>query len=169
MAEIKFSKFSRIALTMAAVGVINVGMRHVVQLPSKLSILCAVDSTGSVVVDKVTVGTIAKSQGDYFVEQDESNFILLSKCDKGGCGPFDQRLLRDHVGEPVRAEFCSKHAAKLTVSDKVLFQLTQHYLDDNVQANEKNNEVMDKLAFYWIGFWLVLLAGVELRARTRSV
>ncbi|WP_407971415.1 hypothetical protein ACJ51O_07900 [Burkholderia pyrrocinia] len=167
MAEIKISKFSRIALAMAAVGVINVGMRLVEQPPTKLSDLCAVDSTGNVVVDKVAVGTISTSQGDYFVEEDESNYVLLSKCGKGGCGPFDPRLLREHVGAPVRAEFCTKHAAKLLVSDKMTFQLTQQYLDDNYAAIQKNRTSMDKLALYWTGFWLVLLVALELRARAR--
>ncbi|HDR9022737.1 TPA: hypothetical protein QDB48_000598 [Burkholderia vietnamiensis] len=166
--EIKISRFSRIALTMAAVGVVIIGMRFAVQPPSKLSDVCAVDSSGNVVVDKVAVGTIAKSQGDYFVEQDESNFILLFKCHKGGCGPFDQRLLRDHVGEHVRAEFCSKHAAKLIVSEKTTFQLTQQYLDDNYAVVQQNRKSTDKIAFYWTGFWIVLLAAVELRAGNRS-
>ncbi|VWL95640.1 hypothetical protein [Burkholderia lata] len=161
-------KFRNIALAMAAVGFINVGMRMAIREPAKLSELCTVDSTGNVVVDKVAVGTIAKSQGDYFVEEDEANFILLSKCYKGGCGPFDQRLLREHVGAPVRAEFCSKHAAKLIISDKLTFQLTQQYLDDNLATIQRNGRLMSKLAFYWIGFWLVLLVAVELRTRTRS-
>lgn len=153
---------------MAAIGAINVGMGLAVQSPNKLSDMCAVDTMGNVIVDKIAEGTVTALDHDYFVEEPGSNAVLLSRCAKGACAPLDPSYLTDHVGEPVRAEFCGRHAAKLTISNKIVFQLTQHYLDQNLDASQKRRTLISTIAFYWIGFWLVLLIGVELRSRTTS-
>ncbi|WP_175908029.1 hypothetical protein [Burkholderia seminalis] len=168
MARINISKFRRFALTMAAIGAINVGMGLAVRPPTKLSDMCAVDTTGNVVVDKVAEGTVTTLDHDYFVEEPGSNAVLLSRCAKGACAPLDPSYLNGHVGEPVRAEFCDQHAAKLTISDKIVFQLTQHYLDQNLEATQKNRNLMNTIGFFWVGFWLVLMGAMEIRARSQA-
>lgn len=152
---------------MVAIGAINVGMGLAVRPPTKLSDICTVDTTGNVVVDKVAEGTVTTLDHDYFVEGPGSNAVLLSRCAKGTCAPLDPSYLKGHVGEPVRAEFCDRHAAKLTISNEIVFQLTQHYFDQNFEASQKYRTLMSRIAFYWIGFWLVLLAAAEMRARVR--
>ncbi|MBR8135112.1 hypothetical protein [Burkholderia cenocepacia] len=162
------SKMRRLALTMMSIGFINIGMSMIVRLPNKLSDLCPVDSTGNVVVDSVSAGTLSEFENTYFVQEPGANAVLLSRCVKGGCGPLDRGYVLGRVGEPVKAEFCNKHAAKLTISDQVVFQLTQQYLDKNAEVSRKAKRQMNTIAFFWIGFWLVLLAAMEIRARSQA-
>lgn len=131
--------------------------------PSKLSDICHLNPSGHPIIDKISVGHISHITNAYFIQESGDNATLLSRCGKGGCGPLDSRLFVGRVGFPVRAEFCSGHFQRVTISGTNVFELTQPYLDAQVVATRRTNKSMTRFGVIWCSFWLLLQTVAEVR------
>jgi hypothetical protein len=168
-AEFKSKRINLFPLKMAGSGLL---MLMIFALPSgqptRLTEICSTDSTGNIKPTKMAEGRLSGANGVYSIEEPGNNVTLLSGClGKGVCGPFEPTLIAGHNGSQARAEFCGKHAVRLTISGVEVFRLTQASLD----ANEKN--IRGRLKWFygagllWCCFWLLLQ--VVAAGRTRGV
>jgi hypothetical protein len=135
--------------------------------PARLSEMCNVDGSGNVVPSQTVVGRLSELQDSYFAQDGSGRSVLVSRCIKGACAPFDQKLVRGHVGEPVQAEFCSNHPARLLISGVEVYRLTQQVIDENIADIEHMQLIMRGIGAAWCGAWLLFQVGIEWLGRRR--
>ncbi|WP_147297834.1 hypothetical protein [Trinickia dinghuensis] len=158
------AKLRRFILPTAAAGLFCAVMPTLEPAPtSKLSDICHLNSAGDPVIDKISVGRISYITNAYFIQESGDNATLLSRCVKGGCGPLDPKLFQGQIGFPVRAEFCSGHFQRVTISGTTVFELTQQYLDFQIAATRRANKWMIRFGVIWCSFWLLLQTVAEVR------
>jgi hypothetical protein len=135
--------------------------------PARLADMCNVDRAGNVVPSQTVIGRLSEARGSYFVLDDSGHTVLVSRCIKGGCAPFDRKLVRGHDGEPVQAEFCSNHPARLLISGVEVYRLTQQVIDENIAGIHHMQSMMRSIGAAWCGAWLLFQVSMEWFGRRR--
>jgi hypothetical protein len=135
--------------------------------PARLADMCNVDGAGNVVPSQTVIGHLSEVQDSYFVRDDSGRTVLVSRCIKGGCAPFDRKFVRGHDGEPVQAEFCSNHPARLLISGVEVYRLTQQVIDENIAGIQHAQSMMRSIGAAWCGAWLLFQLGIEWLGRRR--
>lgn len=135
--------------------------------PARLSDMCNVDGSGNVMPSQTVIGNLSQIQDSYFVQDGNGHAVLVSRCVKGACAPFDRKLVRRHVGEPVRAEFCSDHPARLLISGVEVYRLTQQVINKNIADIQRTQSMMRSIGAAWCGTWLLFQVGIEWLGRRR--
>jgi hypothetical protein len=136
--------------------------------PARLSDMCNVDASGNVVPNQTIVGHLSQIDDSYFAQDDRGNTVLVSRCFKGGCAPFSRNLVQGHTGEPVQAEFCGKHPARLLISGVEVYRLTQQVIDENIAGIRHTQSMMRRFGAIWFGAWLLFQVGIEWLGRRRA-
>ena len=136
--------------------------------PARLSEMCNVDGSGNVLPSKTVIGPLSEIQDSYFVQDSSGHTVLVSRCIKGGCAPFDRKLVRGHVGEPVQAEFCSNRPARLLISGVQVYRLTQQVIDENIAGIQHMQSMMRSIGAAWCGAWLLFQICIEWLGRRRT-
>ncbi|NIF93621.1 hypothetical protein [Burkholderia sp. Cy-637] len=137
--------------------------------PAKLADMCNVDASGNVMPSQTVIGHISQVQDSYFVRDGNGITTLVSKCFKGGCAPFSRTLVKGHTGEPVQAEFCGNHPARLVISGVEVYRLTQQVIDENVTGIQHMQSRMRSIGAAWFGAWLLFQFSIEWLGRRRKV
>jgi hypothetical protein len=160
--ELKSKRISLFPLKMAGSGLMMVMIFALSSgQPTRLAEICNVDSTGNIKPTKMAEGWLSGDNGVYSIEEPGNNVTLLSGClGKGVCGPFEPRLIAGHEGSQARAEFCGKHAMRLTISGVEVFRLTQASLDIYAKDTHGRLKWFYGAGLLWCCFWLLLQAVV---------
>lgn len=136
--------------------------------PVKLSDMCNVDASGNAIPSRTLIGHLSQVRDSYFVQDDSGVATLVSQCFKGGCAPFPRTLVMGRVGEPVQAEFCGNHPARLAISGVEVYRLTQQLIDENITAIQHMRSRMQSVGAVWFAAWVLFQVGLEWLGRRRT-
>jgi hypothetical protein len=137
--------------------------------PARLADMCNVDASGNELPSQTVIGHISQVEDSYFARDDRGVTTLISQCFRGGCAPFSRILVKGHTGEPVQAEFCGNHPARLVISGIEVYRLTQQVIDKNINGIQHMQSRMRGVGAAWFGAWLLFKISIEWLGRRRKV